>query len=162
MKHYVRLRAAALVIENDAILLIEFQDENGLHYNLPAGGMEPGETLIETAIREAREEASAEIEVGPVAFVYQYEPVRNRFLYGEVPSVGVTFACKLKEGSVPKMPDHPDPNQVGVKWVQLSELKSIQLYPEITQDILDYSRNRPNYRNFVEEQTIQLEKVDCK
>jgi 8-oxo-dGTP pyrophosphatase MutT (NUDIX family) len=162
VKHYVRMRAAALVIENEAILLVEFQDENGVHYNLPAGGMEPGESLVDTAIREAREEASVEVEVGPVAFVYEYEPVRNRYLYGDTPGIGVTFSCRRKEGSTPKMPERPDPNQVGVKWVQLSELKTVQLYPEIAHDILDYAQGRLHYRTYVEERTIQSAKAESR
>jgi len=54
----IRLRACALIIENDSILLVEFKNDNddGVHY-IPAGGLEPGETLIEAAKREAREEA---------------------------------------------------------------------------------------------------------
>jgi 8-oxo-dGTP diphosphatase len=67
----IRLRACVLIIENDAILLVEFKNDNddGVHYNLPAGGLEPGETLIEAAQREAREEACVEVEVGSVAFI---------------------------------------------------------------------------------------------
>ncbi|WP_042162188.1 NUDIX domain-containing protein [Paenibacillus gorillae] len=55
----IRLRACALIIENDAILLVEFKndhdDGDGVHYNLPAGGLEPGETLVEAAIRPLSE-----------------------------------------------------------------------------------------------------------
>ncbi|MCQ6557756.1 NUDIX domain-containing protein [Paenibacillus mendelii] len=157
----IRLRAAALIIENDAILLVEFNNdagqEEGVHYNLPAGGVEPGETLVEAAIREAKEEASVDIEVGPVAFVYEYQPAKNNGLYGDVHSVGITFECRRKNGSVPRQPDHPDSNQTNVKWIPLSQLPSVQLYPEITQDILDYCAG-VKYRNYVEEHEIQEEK----
>lgn len=151
----VRVRASALIVEEDAILLVEFDDENGLHYNLPGGGKEPGETLSETAQREAREEASAEIEVGPVAFVYEYEPQRNAFLYGERPSVSVIFDCKLKAGSVPQLSAQPDLNQTGVKWVPLSELSQVVLYPEIVPQILAYVQNRQQRENYIEEMMIQ-------
>ena len=40
MTYPIRVRASALIIQNDAILLVEFDDENGLHYNLPGGGVE--------------------------------------------------------------------------------------------------------------------------
>ncbi|UVI32655.1 NUDIX domain-containing protein [Paenibacillus spongiae] len=155
----IRLRAAALIIENEAILLVEYNndEEEGVHYNLPAGGVEPGETLVEAAIREAKEEASVEIEVGPVAFVYEYQPAKNHYIYGDVHSVGITFACKRKEGSVPRQPDRPDSHQTGVKWIPLAQLNSIRLYPEITQDILDYYAGG-TYRNYIEEHEIQREK----
>lgn len=155
----IRLRAGALIIEKGSILLVEFENDNldGVHYNLPAGGLEPGETLIEAVKREAKEEACVEIEVGPIAFVYEYQPTKSNYIYGDTHSVGVTFSCKLKAGSNPRLPDSPDSKQIGVKWVPISELHSIQLYPEINQDILDYY-NGNKYRNYVEEHEIQQSK----
>ncbi|MDQ1914729.1 NUDIX domain-containing protein [Paenibacillus sp. GD4] len=155
----IRLRACALIIQKGAILLIEYanDDDDGVHYNLPAGGVEPGETLTEAAIREAREEACADIEVGRVAFVYEYQPVKSDFIYGDTHSVGITFECKLKAGSRPQLPKKPDPNQIGVKWIPVSDLEGIRLYPEINQDIIDYYHGRA-YRNYVEEQQIQQSK----
>ncbi|SFB92437.1 NUDIX domain-containing protein [Bacillus sp. OV322] len=63
MVYYIRLRACALILESDSILLIEFNDENGLHNNLPAGGVEPNESVVEAVRREAKEEASIDVEV---------------------------------------------------------------------------------------------------
>lgn len=67
----IRLRACALIIKDGAILLIEYENDNGdgvgVHYNLPAGGVEPGETFVEAVKREAKEEACVDVEVGPVA-----------------------------------------------------------------------------------------------
>ncbi|KOP68351.1 NUDIX hydrolase [Bacillus sp. FJAT-18019] len=154
----IRLRACALIIENEAILLVEFKNDGGVHYNLPAGGLEPGETLIEAAQREAKEETCVEVEVGPVAFVYEYQPTKNNYIYGDTHSVGVTFECKLKPGSIPKLPENPDTHQIGVKWIPISELHSIQLYPEINKDIVDYCSGE-HYRNYVEEHDIQLSKT---
>ena len=34
----MRLSAKAIIIENDSILLIEYKDKTGLHYNFPGGG----------------------------------------------------------------------------------------------------------------------------
>lgn len=155
----IRLRACALIIENDAILLVEFKndDGDGVHYNLPAGGVEAGETLVEAVRREAMEEACVEIDVGQVAFVYEYQPVKNNYIYGDTHSVGVTFVCTLKNGSSPRLPDSPDPSQIGVKWIPISELHAVQLYPEITEDIVNYHSGKA-YRNYVEEHDIQTGK----
>ncbi|GMK37601.1 hypothetical protein PCCS19_06550 [Paenibacillus sp. CCS19] len=156
----IRLRACALIIQDGAILLIEFKndDDDGVHYNLPAGGLEPGETFVEAVMREAKEEACIDVEVGSVAFVYEYQPTKNNFIYGNTHSVGITFECKLKAGSIPQLPPTPDSNQTAVKWIPIAELHSIQLYPEINQDILDYY-NGKKYRNYVEEQEIQQHKL---
>lgn len=86
MTYPIRVRASALIIQNNSLLLVEFDDENGLHYNLPGGGVEKGETLIEAVKREAKEEASVEIEVGNVAFLYEYAPQTVNAKYGSVHS----------------------------------------------------------------------------
>ncbi|WP_336773644.1 hypothetical protein [Paenibacillus sp. MMO-58] len=51
-----------------------------------------------------------------------------------------------------------DPTQIGVKWIPISELPSIVLYPEIQEDIVNYCRGK-EYRNYVEEYEIQQRKL---
>lgn len=121
MSYHIRVRAGAVIIRDNSILLIEFNDENGLHYNLPAGGVEPNETIIEAVRREAQEEASIDVEVGPLAFVYEYAPYLNSNKYGETHSLGLMFECRIKEGFSPRLPNNPDKNQTGVKWVKLTD-----------------------------------------
>lgn len=160
MVEKIRLRACALIIKDGAILLIEYENDNGdgVHYNLPAGGLEPGETFVEAVKREAKEEACVDVEVGSVAFVYEYQPTKNNYIYGDTHSIGITFNCELLADSNPKLPDNPGPKQTGVKWMPISELHFIQLYPEINQDIINYYTGN-KYRSYVEEQEIQLGKL---
>ncbi|WP_231688202.1 NUDIX domain-containing protein [Bacillus sp. FJAT-18017] len=132
---------------------MEFDDEKGIHYNLPAGGVEPGESVIEAVRREAKEEASVNVEVGPLAFVYEYAPHLNRNRYGELHSLGLMFECRIQEGSTPMMPAHPDPNQTGVKWVKLSELEDILLYPNMIKLIIAYTKNKRSLE-LIEEHTL--------
>ena len=161
MTYHIRVRAGAVIIENNSILLIEFQDERGLHYNLPAGGAEPNESVIDTVKREAKEEASVDVMVGPLAFVYEYAPHLNEFRYGQIHSLGLMFECQLREGSLPKMPSDPDPNQTGVRWVLLSELANIVLYPNMKAQILEYVKNRRNI-DFIEEHTLEVYSLEIK
>lgn len=37
---HVRIRCTALIIENNSVLLVEY-DDNGIHYNLPGGDLNP-------------------------------------------------------------------------------------------------------------------------
>jgi ADP-ribose pyrophosphatase YjhB (NUDIX family) len=138
----IRVRGSALIIENEAVLLVEFDDENGLHYNLPGGGVEQGESLLQTVKREAREEASVDIEVGEVAFLYEYAPHLNHDKYGSVHSLTTIFDCSLREGENPKVPKERDQNQTGVKWVPLDELHTIVLYPNLREEILAYYKKK--------------------
>ena len=154
MVYHIRVRACALILENDSILLVEFNDEKGLHYNLPAGGVEPNESIVEAVRREAIEEASIDVEVDSLAFVYEYAPHLNSNKYGETHSLQLMFECKIKDGFTPKLPNNPDTNQTAVKWVKLSELNDIVLYPNIKEQIVTYAKQK-NYIELIEEQTLE-------
>ncbi|KAF0819941.1 MULTISPECIES: NUDIX domain-containing protein [unclassified Cytobacillus] len=161
MTYHIRVRAGAVIIENNSILLIEFQDEKGLHFNLPAGGVEPQESVIDAVIREVKEEASVDVRVGPLAFVYEYAPHLNEFSYGQIHSLDLMFECQLIEGSMPKMPSAPDPNQTGVRWVPLSTLANIVLYPNMKAHILEYINNKRNI-DLIEEHTLDVYPMEMK
>jgi ADP-ribose pyrophosphatase YjhB (NUDIX family) len=134
----IRLNANAAIVKNGKILLIEFKDENGIHYNLPGGGVDPGESIAQAVKRECMEEALADIEVGRLLLVWEYVPEHHDFIYGPKQKVGQIFECKLKKGSTPRLPKKPDKNQVGVKWIPLRELvknKNLILYPAIKKEL---------------------------
>lgn len=139
MTSHIRVKACALIIEKGAVLLVEFKDEHGVHYNLPGGGVNPGETVKEAACREAFEEASIEVEVGPLAFVYEYVPHLCHHKYGDTASLQLIFDCKRKDGSMPRRPEYPDMNQTDVKWIKLKNLKNVVLYPDVKETIILYN-----------------------
>ena len=60
MDTHIRVSTKALILRDNAILLVEYDDESGLHYNMPGGGVEPDETLEEALKREMQEETCAE------------------------------------------------------------------------------------------------------
>ncbi|AMO85810.1 NUDIX domain protein [Solibacillus isronensis B3W22] len=157
---HVRIRCTALIIENNSVLLVEY-DDNGIHYNLPGGGLEPGETIREGVAREVFEETTADVEVGPIALIYEFPPHKQSGDYDENAKHGlhVIFECTLKNGSIPKLPEYPDPNQTAVKWIPIEELDSILLLPNIIQQIKNYFDNR---RNIELIEDYQLEKLFLK
>ena len=124
--------ARAAIVRNDAILLVAFDDVNGFHYNLPGGGVEPGETLYDAVRREVREEAAAEVKVKELLFVYECFPPDYGFSLDEKPHcVDFLFRCVLCEGSDPCLPDNPDRNEVAVHWIPLETFPSVPLVPQI-------------------------------
>ena len=132
MSQSIRVCASAAILQEGALLLVEYQDESGLHYNFPGGGVEAGESLHEAACREAWEEAGAEVTVGRLLLTWEYVPSHYAERYGPTPKVGFLFACTLKPGSVPSMPDPPDcDTQTGIRWVPLADLPDLPLLPQV-------------------------------
>jgi 8-oxo-dGTP pyrophosphatase MutT (NUDIX family) len=56
-------RAAAILIENETIALIERWRGGRLYYLFPGGKVEDGESLVETVVREVKEELGLTVEV---------------------------------------------------------------------------------------------------
>ncbi|XEC97320.1 NUDIX domain-containing protein [Paenibacillus tarimensis] len=146
MSYHIRVRPTALIIRDGGILLVEYEDQDGIHYNLPGGGAEPGETILEGVKREVIEETMAEVAVGQLAFVYECAPHKQSGDYPDAPhTLSLIFECFLKEGSEPRQPDHTDDSeQSAVKWISIEELDSIILFPNIKEQIKEYISNSRN------------------
>lgn len=96
-----------------------------------------------------------------MAFVYEYAPHLNEFRYGQIHSLGLMFEYQISEGSMPKMPSVPDSNQTGVRWVPLSELANIVLYPNMKAYIVEYINNKRNI-DLIEEHTLDVYPMEMK
>ncbi|WP_346014984.1 NUDIX domain-containing protein [Metabacillus halosaccharovorans] len=121
---------------------------------MPAGGVELNESDVEAVRRETMEEASVDVEVSPLAFVYEYVPHLNSKKYGDTHCLQLMFECKIKDGFIPKLPNNPDPNQTDIKWIKLTELNDLVLYPNIKERIIKYAKNKKNIE-LIEEFTLE-------
>jgi ADP-ribose pyrophosphatase YjhB (NUDIX family) len=54
-----------LLDPDDRVLLLGYDDGRGRYWALPGGGLEPGETHAQAAVREVAEEVGMVIELGP-------------------------------------------------------------------------------------------------
>ena len=74
MRH--RIRAAAIVVEGDSVLLVKHQHDElqgGLSWWVPpGGGVEGDESLMECAQRETLEETGLSVELGRIAYVRDF------------------------------------------------------------------------------------------
>ena len=116
------VRAKAVIERDGSILLIKIHDAGFVHYSLPGGGVEPGESVQEGLVREVREEAACDVAVGDLLFAHEYEPLPTADIDGDAPALLLVFRCNLAAGIEPSMPKVPDRLQVGVDWVKLDEL----------------------------------------
>jgi len=144
----IRINVNALVVHDDKILLIKFEDENGPHYNLPGGGVDDGESLPAALKRECLEEANAEVNVLDLVGSWEYVPELHGNKFGSKQKVGFIFLCVLKPGSLPSLPAKPDPNQVAVEWMKVSDLEDLPpsrrhpIFPQIDRYLLEAIRGK--------------------
>jgi len=135
--------AKAVLIRERRILLAEYQDrargETGFHYNFPGGRLRPNERLPDGVRRKVIEETGAVADVGPLLLVYEYIGVNHNCALGDKHSVSLLFRCSLAADSPEpslKLATAPDAIQTGVKWIPLSDLHSIVLWPNIATQLI--------------------------
>lgn len=115
--HRPFLAVSAAIFRNGKVLVVRRARKPALNlYTLPGGAVEAGETLVEAAIREVREETSLSIE--PVALAGHREVIA-RDDKGKVERhfVILCFASRWLAGE-PVLSDELDDS----RWVDLSEL----------------------------------------
>jgi len=143
----IRIRASASIVRDGRILLIEYDDPNSdpaLHYNLPGGGLEATESLLDGVRREVVEETTARIEVGPLLMTWEVLTEIPAALRDELlpPNkhyhhLGFVFrATLLPDSPEPLLPPVPDAYQTAVRWVPLANLPNMPLLPYMADRLL--------------------------
>lgn len=125
-----RLAVRAILIEDEKILLEQFQDANESWYVTPGGGVDENETIEEAFHRELREELGVQAEFGAVAFIR--EIIADRLAVTNLPrgfhQVEVFVHGRLLPGQTLQMLA-PDRSQIGLVWVPLAELHTLPFFP---------------------------------
>ena len=151
MSQSIRVSSRAILLHNNQILLNCFGD--GLYYNFPGGGIEPGETAIEAVVREVFEESGLRVEAQRLLFTYDYEPTCCIYSHGNQHHISLFFACKLMGSAEITAPTIPDINPEGVQshaqWIPICELSNTPFVPNtILNSLLKYINTglfEPNY-----------------
>ncbi|MGH4123789.1 MAG: NUDIX domain-containing protein [Clostridium sp.] len=159
MSFHIRVSARGILINNDKILLNEFG--GGEYYNIPGGGVEPGETVKQAVVREILEESGLNVTVHDFIFALEYEPNNCNFIYGKRPQISLVFRCflngddKIKPPSIPDIdPDNPEMSSEA-KWVQISNLEDVNYVPYIHEQLMEYIKTNSFSPAFIEELLIK-------
>ncbi|MCY4114807.1 MAG: NUDIX domain-containing protein [Chloroflexi bacterium] len=130
------VRTSAVIARDRKIVLVEFDDAGFVHFNLPGGGVQGGETIHDGLIREVREEIDCDVTVRELLFADEYQPTGRGPTEGGLPAIRLIFRCDLATGATPRMPARPDPMQTAVRWVSLDEMgHPTPLLPDIRDNL---------------------------
>ena len=107
----------ACVIEREGrFLLVEERAPEGVVLNQPAGHLEPGESLVDAALRETLEETGCEVELDGLLGMAQYTSPANGITY-----IRTTFRGRLlREDSQTEL----DPDILGTLWLTPAEIRA--------------------------------------
>ncbi|MEU9403123.1 NUDIX hydrolase [Streptomyces sp. NPDC048242] len=110
-------RVTGVVIEDDAILLLDQDTEGARSWSLPGGKVENGETLEEALVREMREETGVEVEVGRLLYVCDVTSAHV---------VHITFEARRVGGRVGAVTEGADTRPIRqVEFVPLDRLPEL-------------------------------------
>lgn len=128
----------AAVVERDGrFLLVEEETSDGLRLNQPAGHLEPGESLVEAAVRETLEETAHAFVPEALVGIYQWPR----------PAGDLTYLRFAFCGAAPRdFPGRPlDRGIVRALWLSEAELVASQARhrsPLVLQCVRDYLDGR--------------------
>ncbi len=118
-------RARAIIIRKQHIALIKRQRDGQEYYVLPGGGMEPGETPEQTAIRESREELGLRIAIERLLAKITFRGREQYYFLARV--TGGHFSTGRRPGDDRQIPART--RTYTPVWGSLHEVGRINLFP---------------------------------
>ena len=129
LEHTVpRVRVAAIIIEGDKILLVKHRKYGKTYWLLPGGGVDFGETIGETVVREVKEETNLDIELDKIVFLNDSLPPDNHRHVVNIYFTARVVGGELKREEGTLIED--------VRFVPMAELPDLLFYPDIRPELL--------------------------
>lgn len=120
----MKIRPAAILEEEGRLLLLHYRHPGGEVYGIPGGGVEPGESLRRTLVREMEEELGLEVKVEDLLLAAEAPPVE-----GLPRTLHLLFRCRRCGGEPEVRGEHT--SAAGCCWLALESLDQVVLYPHV-------------------------------
>ncbi len=128
----VRNAAKAIIIKDNALLAVKYEDEGGVYYALPGGGQLHGESIVEALHREIKEELNIAVRNHGLRFIREYigKDGESAWRDSAFHQVEFMFECEIEGDADPRSGTHCDHSQVGIVWLPIDQLDQIKFYPK--------------------------------
>lgn len=125
----MNIRPAALIIKNKKILLLKYNYNGNIVYNIPGGNHENNEAMADTLSREMIEELNIKIVVEDLILVTEAtrQNKTEKVLH-------LIFECKITENE--PVINKNETSAEEVVWLPTEEINKVNLYPNIGNQIL--------------------------
>ncbi len=110
---FYRLSSHAVILNDQQQILLLKATYADCTWGLPGGGLDQGETIHDTLVRECKEELGCEISIEYLSGVYFHSAVNSH---------AFIFKCKLAEGQMIQLSDEHSE----YKWFDLDALSPVQ------------------------------------
>lgn len=119
-----RIATGAIIMQEEKILLVRYNDRHGRSFLVGPGGGVHGddESITQTLMREVKEETGLEVSPQKLLFVEDLLSSRYRM-------VKIWFLCNIIGGQVEKTQGAIDEGIVEVRWYRRDELTNEVVYP---------------------------------
>ncbi len=128
-----------VLVKRGQRFLLVHERKHGQGWYLPAGGVEPGETFAEAALRETREEAGIDIELEGVLKI-QHTPIQITSGAGGA-RIRVFFLARPRDDAPPK--SVPDEHSLEARWFTVDELAGAPLRGDEVEQWIKYTLQGP-------------------
>jgi 8-oxo-dGTP pyrophosphatase MutT (NUDIX family) len=130
--------ASAIVVNDTNEILLHRRSDNEL-WALPGGTMELGEGILDTVVREVKEETGLDVTPGRVTGIYTDPRSVIAFADGEVrQQFSICFLCTIAGGDLAVSSESTE-----VRFVAPAEIEQLPISPTIRLRIRHYLEDRP-------------------
>jgi len=131
--------ANVIVVNDPGEILMIRRTDNG-NWAVPGGGMDPGESITDAAVRETREETGITCTITGLVGIYTNP--RHVILYtsnGEArQEFSIVFTARPAGGKLQPSSETSEP-----QWVHPDAIQDLQIHPSMRQRIQHYLDKRP-------------------
>ena len=128
-------RAAAIILQNDSVAMIERNRAGQIYYFFPGGQIEEGESQKDTIVREVKEELGLDVKVGNLLAKVIFNARSQFHFLAEI--MGGEFGTGNGDEMLGKVPSAY--GTYSPVWVPVNELKNRDVRPRVVAELIEKS-----------------------